>query len=105
LSAFLLFLILQFQYLNEDDHDAKKVQEIATLEQTIVKQKEVHEKNVEERKKILKELQKVIREKQEENKSLDKDLGKLNVDVNERRHIHEVNGKNNLFLHHFHVII
>ncbi|XP_064629915.1 cilia- and flagella-associated protein 43-like isoform X2 [Lineus longissimus] len=80
-------------YLIEEDHDARKVQEIATLEQTIVKQKEVHEKNVEERKRILKDLHKVIREKQEDNKQLDVDLEDLNVNVNERRHIHEVNAE------------
>ncbi len=30
-----------FQFLNEEDHDGKKAQEIAILEQTLVMQKQV----------------------------------------------------------------
>ncbi|XP_074642124.1 cilia- and flagella-associated protein 43-like isoform X2 [Tubulanus polymorphus] len=77
-------------YLNETDHEAKIVQEIATLEQTIALLKQQHEKNVQDRKSTLKELRKIIREREEENKSLDGELEELNVSVNERRHIHEV---------------
>lgn len=41
----------------------------------------------------MKDLKKIIKEKSEENGTLSKELEELNVAVNERRHIHEVNGK------------
>lgn len=37
------FLFNIFQFLNEDDHDAKKAQEIQILEQTLVVQTQVLE--------------------------------------------------------------
>lgn len=55
--------------------------------------KQNHEKNVDDRKKTLRELKRIIKEKAEENSALTKELEELNVSVNERRHIHEVNGK------------
>ena len=79
--------------MNEEDHDAKKQQEIQILEQTIQKQKEHHERNVIEKKKIMKELKKTIKERGEENERLSQDAENKNVSVNERRHIHEVNGR------------
>jgi len=78
-------------FLQEDDYEAKKAAEISTLEQTIALQKKHHEKNVDERKKILKDLSKNVKGKGTANGKLDKDLLDLNVVVNERRHIEEVN--------------
>ena len=52
-----------------------------------------HEKNVKSKKKILKELGRTIKGKGVENGSMDSDLMELNVQVNERRLIDEVNGK------------
>jgi len=78
-------------FLNEDDHDGKKAQEILTLEQTILMMKQHHEKNVHEKKKQIRELKRIIREKEEENNALVSELEDLNVSVNERRHIQEVN--------------
>ena len=46
-----------------------------------------------DRKRMLKELKKTIKERTEENASLSKELEELNVSVNERKHIHEVNGQ------------
>ncbi len=40
----------------------------------------------------MKDLKKTVKERQEENKRLAAELEELNVSVNERRHIHEVNG-------------
>ncbi|XP_013386289.1 cilia- and flagella-associated protein 43 isoform X2 [Lingula anatina] len=78
-------------FLNEEDHEAKRAQEAAVLEQTIMMQKKHHEKNVEEHKKIVKDLKKAIQQREEENKSLERDLEELNVSVNERSHINDVN--------------
>ena len=64
-----------------------------------------HEKNVDERKKTLRDLKRIIKERAEENAALTKELEELNVSVNERRHIHEVNGKTTaslVTLHSFH---
>lgn len=118
------------QYLNEDDYDAKKQQEIGTLEQTIGLQKEVsytctsseivvsnwhfnvnlwsvlkfvdkmlfnslsqhHEKDVGDKKKIVRDLKRTIQDKKDENNRVSVELEELNVSVNERRHINEVNG-------------
>ena len=52
-----------------------------------------HDKNSEEKKRIYKELKKIIRDREDENMELDNDLEDLNVSVNERKHIQEVNGK------------
>ena len=51
-----------------------------------------HEKAVLEKKKVIKELKRTIRDREEENGRLSDDLQDLNVSVNERRHINEVNG-------------
>ena len=64
-----------------------------------------HEKNVDERKKTLRDLKRIIKERADENAALTKELEELNVSVNERRHIHEVNGKittSLVTLHSFH---
>ncbi|XP_005104481.2 cilia- and flagella-associated protein 43 [Aplysia californica] len=81
-------------FLQEDDYEAKKATEIATLEQTITLQKKHHEKNVDERKKILRDLSKNLKYKGSSNNKLDGDLMDLNVVVNERRQIEEVNAEN-----------
>lgn len=52
-----------------------------------------HEKNVREKKRIMKDLGKTVKSRDSENSSMDNDLAELNVTVNERRHIDEVNGK------------
>lgn len=52
-----------------------------------------HEKNVDEQKQMLKELRKTIKQKEEENRALERELEELNVSVNERQHIDDVNGK------------
>ncbi len=57
------------------------------------------EKAVDERKRALKELKRVIKERTEENAGLTKELEELNVSVNERRNIHEVNGMLFNYLH------
>ena len=43
----------------------------------------------------MKELRKNVKERDGENYALNGELEELNVSVNERRHIHEVNGKRN----------
>ncbi|KAK2163683.1 hypothetical protein LSH36_75g07025 [Paralvinella palmiformis] len=78
-------------FLNEGDHEGKKAKEISVLEQTILLMKQHHEKNLRERKKAFKELRKTIQDKEEENSLLDVELQDINVSVNERRHIHQVN--------------
>ncbi|KAK7108965.1 cilia- and flagella-associated protein 43-like isoform X2 [Littorina saxatilis] len=78
-------------YLNEGDYEAKKQQEIITLEQTILLQKKHHEKNVAAKKRIMTELRNSMKQREGNNHILDKDLEELNVAVNERRHIDEVN--------------
>ncbi len=52
-----------------------------------------YDKGVSEMQKTLRDLHRVIREKQEANEALTQELEELNVSVNERRHIHEVNGE------------
>ncbi|ELU02415.1 hypothetical protein CAPTEDRAFT_160880 [Capitella teleta] len=78
-------------YLNEDDYDSKKGQEISTLEETILLQKQHHEKNIAEKKRAIKEMRKLLTDRSDENHALSGELGELNVSVNERRHIQEVN--------------
>lgn len=41
----------------------------------------------------MKDLGKTVKSRDSENSSMDNDLAELNVTVNERRHIDEVNGK------------
>ncbi|XP_071090035.1 cilia- and flagella-associated protein 43-like isoform X1 [Haliotis cracherodii] len=78
-------------FLNEADYDAKKQQEIAILEQTILLQKKHHDKNMREKKRTFNDLQNTIQSKDRENSGLDLDLNEINVCVNERNHIDQVN--------------
>ncbi|KAK3096042.1 hypothetical protein FSP39_022384 [Pinctada imbricata] len=78
-------------YLSNEDYEGKKAEEIGKLEQTILTQLRHHDKNVRAKKKMLKELDKTIKGRTDENKSMDTDLTELNVQVNERRLINEVN--------------
>jgi hypothetical protein len=48
---------------------------------------------VKEKKRIIRDLGKTIKSRDSENFSMDNDLTELNVTVNERRHIDDVNGK------------
>ncbi|XP_076460305.1 cilia- and flagella-associated protein 43-like [Babylonia areolata] len=80
-------------YLNESDYEAKKAQEISTLEQTILLQKKHHEKNVTEKKRIMSDLKTTMKQRDVNNLELDEELKELNVAVNERRHIDEVNAE------------
>lgn len=59
----------------------------------IIKLLQHHEKNVREKKRIIKDLGKTIKSRDSENFSMDNDLAELNVTVNERRHIDDVNGR------------
>ncbi|CAG5125993.1 unnamed protein product, partial [Candidula unifasciata] len=79
-------------FLQEEDYEAKKQAEIATLEHTIATLKKHHEKNITKRKQTLKTLSKGARSKETSNEKLYAELLDLNVVVNERRHIEEVNG-------------
>ncbi|XP_078310806.1 cilia- and flagella-associated protein 43-like isoform X4 [Crassostrea virginica] len=78
-------------YLSNEDYEGKKSEEIGKLEQTILTQLKHHEKNVREKKRIIKDLGKTIKSRDSENSSMENDLAELNVTVNERRHIDEVN--------------
>ncbi|XP_033633066.1 cilia- and flagella-associated protein 43-like isoform X1 [Asterias rubens] len=78
-------------FLHNEDHEARRQQEISTLESTLENQRAHHEKNCEERKKIVKKLRQTIRGKEKNNATLDKDLEEMNVSVAERKHINEVN--------------
>nr|XP_034327595.1 cilia- and flagella-associated protein 43 isoform X6 [Crassostrea gigas] len=78
-------------YLSNEDYEGKKSEEIGKLEQTILTQLKHHEKNVREKKRIMKDLGKTVKSRDSENSSMDNDLAELNVTVNERRHIDEVN--------------
>ncbi|KAL8576297.1 hypothetical protein ACOMHN_006220 [Nucella lapillus] len=80
-------------FLNESDYEAKKAQEISTLEQTILLQKKHHEKNVAEKKWTMFDLKNTMKQRDTHNDLLDNDLKELNVAVNERRHIDEVNAE------------
>ncbi|XP_048745697.2 cilia- and flagella-associated protein 43-like isoform X3 [Ostrea edulis] len=80
-------------YLSNEDYDGKKSEEIGKLEQTILTQLKHHEKNVREKKRIIKDLGKTIKSRDSENFSMDNDLAELNVTVNERRHIDDVNAE------------
>lgn len=52
-----------------------------------------HERKVTEKKKIIKELGRTIKTKNTDNSTIDSDLTELNVTVNERKLIDQVNGK------------
>lgn len=77
-------------FLASEDYDSMKNQEIATLEQTIAMQKRHHERRVKEKKKALLTVRRSTLQMLEKNNDLDAELERLNVTVNERRHIHEV---------------
>ncbi|BFY97723.1 hypothetical protein BsWGS_00763 [Bradybaena similaris] len=79
-------------FLQEEDYEAKKQAEIATLEQTITMLKKYHEKNVAKKTQTLKSIQRGAKMKEVSNEKLYAELLDLNVVVNERRHIEEVNG-------------
>ncbi|GFO10121.1 cilia- and flagella-associated protein 43-like isoform x2 [Plakobranchus ocellatus] len=81
-------------YLQEDDYESKKATEIATLEQTITLLKKHHEKHVAQKTKLIKELNKGYKMRGANNKKLDTELQDLNVVVNERRHIENINMEN-----------
>ncbi|PVD30534.1 hypothetical protein C0Q70_09802 [Pomacea canaliculata] len=83
-------------FLNESDYDAKKASEISTLEQTILMQRKHHEKNVQTKEHIKEDLRSFLKRKKTYNTALDKELEELNVCVNERRHIDEVNAERRL---------
>ena len=51
-----------------------------------------HEKHVQTKKRIIRDLNRTIKDKESENSAISVELEELNVTVNERRHIHEVNG-------------
>ena len=51
-----------------------------------------HEKNISEKNRIMAELKFSMKQREGHNAALDSDLTELNVAVNERRHIDEVNG-------------
>jgi septal ring factor EnvC (AmiA/AmiB activator) len=78
-------------FLHSEDHEARRQQEISTLESTLENQRSHHEKAVEERKKILRGLRHTIRSKEKNNAGLDNNLEEMNVSVAERKHINEVN--------------
>ncbi|XP_071946948.1 cilia- and flagella-associated protein 43-like [Antedon mediterranea] len=78
-------------YLHNDDHEARKQQEISALEQTLDNQRGHHEKNVKEKKAILSTLRKGIRKKEQENTKVEGELQEMIVCVSERKHINEVN--------------
>lgn len=78
-------------FLNNEDYDGKKADEINKLEQTILTQLKHQERKVAEKKRILKELGKTIKSKDTDNNKIDTDLTELNVTVNERKLIDEVN--------------
>ncbi|XP_022080756.1 cilia- and flagella-associated protein 43-like [Acanthaster planci] len=78
-------------FLHSEDHEARRQQEISTLESTLENQRSHHEKAVEERKKTLRGLRHTIWSKEKNNAGLDDDLEEMNVSVAERKHINEVN--------------
>ncbi|XP_052771525.1 cilia- and flagella-associated protein 43-like isoform X3 [Mya arenaria] len=78
-------------FLNSPDYEGRKQGEVGKLEQTILQQKQIHEKNIDERQKQLKELERTIKQRENENEQVLKELENLNVSVYERRHIEEVN--------------
>lgn len=80
-------------FLNESDYEAKKAQEITTLEQTILLQRKHHEKNVGEKSRMMTDLNNTMKQRSIQNEGLVKTLEELNVSVNERRHIDEVNAE------------
>lgn len=83
---------IQLYLTDPAEYDAKKAQEIAALEQTILAQKAQHEKLVKEKKRTVKQMKKSIMQIMEKNDALMRDLERLNVNVNERRQIHEISG-------------
>lgn len=78
-------------FLNSADYEGKKSDEVGKLELTILQQKKIHEKTLEERNKTLKDLERTAKQKEYDNEQLLKELEDLNVSVHERKHIEQVN--------------
>lgn len=78
-------------FLNSPDYEGKKSEEVGKLELTILQQRKIHEKTLDERKKTLKDLERTIKQKENDNEQLLKELEDLNVSVHERHHIQQVN--------------
>ncbi|KAH9504597.1 Cilia- and flagella-associated protein 43 [Bulinus truncatus] len=81
-------------YLHEEDYEAKKADEISTLEQTVLQLKKFHEKTIAHKKQLLREMAKSTKNKALNNKKLDAELLDLNVVVNERKQIEDINIEN-----------
>ncbi|XP_059155950.1 cilia- and flagella-associated protein 43-like [Physella acuta] len=81
-------------YLQEEDYETKKAEEISKLEMTLIQLKKFHEKTIEQKKLLLKELTRNTKVKQKNNKKLDAELLDLNVVVNERKQIEDINVEN-----------
>ncbi|CAL1546993.1 unnamed protein product [Lymnaea stagnalis] len=80
-------------YLQEKDYETKKAEEITKLEQTIIQLKKYHETTITQKKQKLKELSKGTKVKSITNKKLDEELLDLNVVVNERKQIEDINSE------------
>ncbi|KAL5017485.1 hypothetical protein ScPMuIL_007074 [Solemya velum] len=78
-------------YLNEKDYEGKKSEEISKLEQSILVLKKHHERHMDDKSRNLRDLKKSTKQKDNENVQVERKLQELNVSVNERRHIDEVN--------------
>ncbi|XP_064602614.1 cilia- and flagella-associated protein 43-like isoform X2 [Liolophura sinensis] len=83
-------------YLNEQDYDGKKAQEISILEQTLQLLQKHHNRKIKLKKRTMRDLSGTIKQKQEENEKLAEQLEELNVSVNERTHIDRVNAEQRL---------
>ncbi|KAK0070099.1 cilia- and flagella-associated protein 43 [Biomphalaria pfeifferi] len=81
-------------YLHEEDYEAKKAEEISTLEQTVSQLKKFHEKTLAQKKQFLRDMAKSTKNKALNNKKLDEELLDLNVVVNERKQIEDINIEN-----------
>lgn len=84
---------IQLYLNNAEQYDAKKQEEVSKLEQTILTKLKHHERKVNDKKKIIKELKKKSKHQTTENNQLETEQTELNVSVNERKHIDEVNAE------------
>ncbi|KAL4232016.1 Cilia- and flagella-associated protein 43 [Mactra antiquata] len=78
-------------FLNSPDYEGRKSEEVGKLELTILQQKKIHEKTIDEKKKQIKELDRSSKQKENDNEQLLHELEDLNVSVHERKHIEQVN--------------
>ncbi|XP_053407637.1 cilia- and flagella-associated protein 43-like isoform X4 [Mercenaria mercenaria] len=78
-------------FLNSPDYEGRKSEEVGKLELTILQQKRIHEKTLDDKNKSLRDLERTIKQKENDNEQLLKELEDLNVSVHERRHIEQVN--------------